>query len=50
MWLNLADSHVAFADQKEFSEVRDSVAKKMTPQQIADAQRMALEWKLAAAK
>jgi len=41
MWFNLAGANgVAFAVQQ-----RDMVARKMTPGQIAEAQRLAREWK-----
>jgi TPR repeat protein len=42
MWLNLATSRASGADAKLYAEVRDTVAGKMTPQQIAEAQRLAL--------
>jgi len=41
MWLNLA---AAQGDHKS-QQVRDKVAEKMTPSQIAEAQRLAGEWK-----
>ena len=41
MWLNLAATHGNSSD----AENRDTVAKKMTRDQIAEAQRMAREWK-----
>jgi uncharacterized protein len=45
MWLNLAASKSNGEDQNRRSDLRDAVAKKMTPQQIAEAQRRAREWK-----
>jgi TPR repeat protein len=56
MWLNLAAAHspVDFADDyvkgrpemtKFYADSRDEVAAKMTPDQIAEAQRLAREWK-----
>jgi uncharacterized protein len=45
MWLTLAASRATGDDQKKYSEARDSVARKMTPQQIAEAQRLVQEWK-----
>jgi TPR repeat protein len=45
MWLNLAAWRASGEDQKKYADVRDSVAKKMTAQQIAEAQRRAREWK-----
>ncbi len=41
MWYNLA----AARGQKDAGKFRDSLAEKMTPAQIAEAQRMAREWK-----
>jgi hypothetical protein len=41
MWFNLAASHASVAAAKN----RDLVAAKMAPAQIAEAQRMAREWK-----
>jgi hypothetical protein len=56
MWFNLAaaqrradlDGYVAvdpIEDAKINADMRDEVAKKMTPDQIAEAQRLAREWK-----
>ena len=44
MWLNLAASRYS-AFQAETREERERVASKMTPEQIAEAQRLAREWK-----
>jgi len=41
MWYNLA----AAQGQKDTGDLRDSLAKKMTPAQIAEAQKLAREWK-----
>ncbi|MBU6433918.1 MAG: sel1 repeat family protein, partial [Nitrospirae bacterium] len=41
MWFNLA----AEQGEKVASDLRDSLAKKMTPAQIAEAQKLASEWK-----
>jgi TPR repeat protein len=41
MWLNLSASH---GDQ-EAAAVRDSLAKTMSPAQVAEAQKMARDWK-----
>ena len=41
IWYNLAGAH---GDEKA-REYRDRIAKKMTPAQIAEAQRLAREWK-----
>jgi len=45
MWLNLAASRVSGDDQKKYADQRDDIAKKMTAEQIAEAQRQAREWK-----
>jgi hypothetical protein len=45
MWLNLAASKFSGEEQKRQAGVRDALAKKMTPQQIAEAGRRAQEWK-----
>jgi hypothetical protein len=45
MWLNLAASRAIDAEVRDGADkARDSVAAKMTPDQIAEAQRMASEW------
>ena len=41
MWLNLA----AAQGDKDSAELRDRIAKLMSPEQIAEAQRLAREWK-----
>ena len=41
MWYNLAGAYGA----KEWAERRDALAKQMTPDQIAEAQKLAREWK-----
>jgi uncharacterized protein len=46
MWYNLAASDAQDAVMSETaSQMRDLVAAKMTPAQIAEAQKMAREWK-----
>ena len=46
MWYNLAASHAEDVATREMAvKNRDRVAAKMTPTQIAEAQRMASEWK-----
>jgi hypothetical protein len=45
MWLNLAASRSSGDDQKKYAGARDLVGKKMTANQIAEAQRLAREWK-----
>jgi uncharacterized protein len=46
MWFNLASSPATNADLRQMAvQNRDQVAAKMTPDQIAEAQRMAREWR-----
>jgi TPR repeat protein len=45
MWFNLANSRASGVNRAECATERDLVAKKMTPQQIAEARRRAREWK-----
>ena len=46
MWYNLAASHAEDAATREMAvKNRDEVAAKMTPAQLAEAQRLASEWK-----
>jgi TPR repeat protein len=46
MWFNLASSPATNADLRQMAvQHRDQVATKMTPAQIAEALRMASEWK-----
>lgn len=45
MWLNLASAQDKRASPGEAAKSRDEVATKMTPDQIAEAQRLAREWK-----
>lgn len=49
MWANLAAAHTTIHSQS-YASVRDDLAEKMTPQQIAEAQRLAREWMLTKAK
>jgi uncharacterized protein len=45
MWFNLAAARTEIPVQRLFlAKKRDEVAAKMTPDQIAEAQRLALEW------
>ena len=46
-WVNLAASRATGAAQKRYSERRDTLAKQMTPAQIAEAQKLAREWQVA---
>lgn len=45
MWLNLAASRAGGDDQTRYARDREDVAEKMTAAQIAEAQRLAREWK-----
>jgi TPR repeat protein len=45
MWTNLAASRASGDDRKRAAQLRDRLATIMTPQQIAEAQRRAREWK-----
>jgi uncharacterized protein len=42
MWLNLAGAHQGYEGAQE---LRDTIARKMTAAQIAEAQKLAREWK-----
>ena len=45
-WFNLAASRYRPGQERDrFASLRDDVAKRMTPEQIAEAQRLAREWK-----
>ena len=44
-WLNLAASRASAEKNKKYGAARDQVAEKMTAAQIAEAQRLAREWK-----
>ena len=43
--LSLAAARACAADRDTYVEVRDAVAKEMTAEQIAEAKRLAREWK-----
>jgi uncharacterized protein len=45
MWLTLAASRGSAVLEKSHAEGRDRVAARMTPKQIAEAQRLAKEWR-----
>ena len=49
-WLNLAASRVSDADQTRYTEALDLLAKRMSPEQIADAQQRARVWQPAEQK
>jgi hypothetical protein len=46
-WVNLAASRASADRRERYAEARDAVAKKMTPAQIAEAQKLAREWQAA---
>jgi TPR repeat protein len=46
-WLNLAASGASAENQTRYAEFRDARAKEMTPAQIAEAQKLAREWRSA---
>ncbi len=46
MWVDLAASRFAPGSNRDFAvKIRDIIAAKMTPAQLAEAQRLAREWK-----
>ena len=45
MWLNLATAQSSGEQRETYEKSRDLVAEQMTRQQIAEAQRLAREWK-----
>jgi TPR repeat protein len=46
LWFNLAASHLAKVQERNSAaSARDALAKRMTPEQIAEAQRLARDWK-----
>jgi TPR repeat protein len=45
MWFSLAADHSPKDDRDTIVEMRDSVASHLTPQQVAEARRLAREWK-----
>ena len=44
-WYNLAASNTSGEDREQAVKNRDLIAEKMTSEQIAEAQRLAREWK-----
>ena len=46
-WVILAASRATGDDQKRYAANRDSLAKLMTPAQIAEPQKLAREWQAA---
>lgn len=45
MWLTIAAEHAPKDDRDTIVEMRDSVAAHLAPQQLAEAQKLAREWK-----
>jgi TPR repeat protein len=45
VWYERAAMHAKAADRDSIVELRDGVAENLTPQQIAEAKRLAREWK-----
>jgi hypothetical protein len=43
-WMSLAAARATGDNQKRYADARDSLAKVMTPEQIAEAQKRASEW------
>ena len=46
-WVNLAAARAAGDRQQDYAEARDALAKIMTPAQVAEAQKRAMEWQAA---
>ncbi len=44
MWVNLAATQTAADKRAEYAQARDEIAKAMTPDQVAEAQKRAREW------
>jgi hypothetical protein len=45
LWFNLAAAKSVGQEQRKFASSRNEIAARMTPEQIAEAQRLAREWK-----
>jgi uncharacterized protein len=45
MWFNLSASKGSGEDQEQRAKARDDIAKKLSPQQLVEAHRMAREWR-----
>jgi TPR repeat protein len=45
MWLTISADHAPKDDRDTIVEMRDSVAARLTPQQVAEARKLAHEWK-----
>ncbi len=46
-WRNRAAAHASAENQKAWADTRDRLEKAMTPQQVAEAQKLAREWRAA---
>ena len=46
-WLSLAASHVVGEEQRFYADIRDREAKRLTSEELAEAQRLAGEWQAA---
>lgn len=46
MWFSIAADHAIPGDRDSIAEMRDSVAAHLTPKQMAEAKRLAHEWKI----
>jgi uncharacterized protein len=46
MWLSISTDHAPPNDRDTIAEMRDSVAARLTSEQLAEAKRMAHEWQL----
>jgi TPR repeat protein len=44
-WLNVAASRLTGDDRERAATLRDQIAEKMTPAQVAEAQRVARDWR-----
>lgn len=45
MWFDLAVARTSGGEQESIQEMRDAVAARMSPEQLAEAKRLAKEWK-----
>jgi hypothetical protein len=44
-WLSLAAGAAPFREREPYLRIRDAVASKMSPNQIVEGQRLALDWR-----
>jgi hypothetical protein len=45
MWLELATAHAADRDREGYAQELEALTRKLNPQEIAEAERLAREWK-----